>query len=176
VSHPRATRSPTRTEVVAEKVLSNAEALCRGGHYLQAFEMMDDVSDRPDFRMSGPWGPRFQSFYGLSVAMVFGQISRGERLCREALEHAGFEPDLAYNLGLIYLRCRRRDLAFQEFRDILRVTPHHQATRLTMRRLGVRRQPLFPFLPRSHMLNKFTGKLIVRARQALQARGTAPAH
>jgi hypothetical protein len=163
------------TAMVAEKVLAHAEELCRGDHYLQAFEMLDDVADRADFSLGSTYGPRFQSFYGLSVAMTFGQISRGERLCREALEVGGFEADLAYNLALIYLRCRRRDLAFQTFRDILRVDPRHADTLASMKRLGVRTAPVFPFLPRSHPLNKYTGKVIYRARQYLQGRQHADA-
>jgi len=163
------------TAEVAEKVLANAEELCRAGHYLQAFEMLDDVSDRADFSLEASCGPRFQSFYGLSVAMTFGQISRGERLCREALEVGGFDADLAYNLALIYLRCRRRDLAFQTFRDILRAEPRHKETVDSVKRLGVRTSPVFPFLPRCHPLNKYSGKMIYRARQLLEGRQQADA-
>ena len=76
---------------------------------------------------------------------------------------------------LIYLRCRRRDLAFQTFRDILRAEPGHAETRASMRRLGVRTSPVFPFLPRSHPLNKYTGKVIYRARQLIQGREQAGA-
>lgn len=161
--------------MVAEKVLRNAEDLCRAGHHLQAFEMLDDVADRADFNLEAPCGPRFQSYYGLSVAMTFGQISRGERLCREALEVGGFDADLAHNLAQIYLRCHRRDLAFQTFRDILCAEPRHQETLDTLKKLGVRKSPVFPFLPRSHPLNKYTGLVISRVKHLLQGRQHARA-
>jgi hypothetical protein len=163
------------TEMVAATVLLNAEELCRAGHYLQAFEMLDDVAERADFNLEAPCGPRFQSYYGLSVAMTFGQISRGERLCREALEVGGFDADIAHNLALIYLRCHRRDLAFQTFRDILCAEPRHQATLESLKKLGVRKAPVFPFLPRSHPLNKYTGLVIYRTRQLLRGRQQAGA-
>lgn len=171
----RARRTETVAGTAAETVLRNAEDLCRAGSYLQAFEMLDDVADRADFDLQAPCGPRFQSFYGLSVAMTFGQISRGERLCREALEIGGFDADLAHNLALIYLRCHRRDLAFQTFRDILVAEPRHQDTLDALKRLGVRKAPVFPFLPRSHPLNKYTGMVIYRARQLIQGRQQASA-
>ena len=45
--------------------------------------------------------------------------------------------------------------------------PEGRAQRLDldgMRRMGVRRRPLFGFLPRHHLLNRFTGRLSFRTR------------
>jgi hypothetical protein len=164
-----------RGRSVIRKALESVEALCRSGHYLQAYEILDDVSFRKDFDLDTPWGYRFQSYYGLTVAMAFGQISRAERLCREALEAYGYDADLAYNLAMVYLRCRRRDLAFREFHNVMRCTPKHAPTRGALRRLGVRTIQLFPFLDRSHPLNKYPGMLLYRARRALRSRRASAA-
>jgi hypothetical protein len=151
---------------VIEKVLGMAEDLCRQGHFVQACHLLEDTACRKEFDLSAPWGPRYRSYYGLSLAMAYGQVSRGERLCKEALETNKLDPDLAHNLGLVYLRCRRRDLAFRTFRHIQRQFPQHRPTESTIEQLGVRKRPLFPFLPRSNPINKYTGILIQRARQA----------
>lgn len=142
-----------------------AEDLCRQGHFVQACHLLEDTACRKEFDLSAPWGSRFRSFYGLALAMAYGQVSRGERLCKEALEADKLDPDLVHNLGLVYLRCRRRDLAFNAFRDIKRFFPNHPPTLATVEQLGVRRKPPIPFLSRSHLLNKYAGIVLHRARQ-----------
>jgi hypothetical protein len=168
-------RQDRTADSLFERLIDRAAHLCRRGLFTEAYGLLENLAFRRDFDLSASYGPRYRSYYGLCLAMVFGQISRGERLCREALETVGFHPDYAHNLGMVYLRCRRRDLAFQAFHEVIRAQPGHRATASALRRLGRRRLPLFSFLPRSHPLNKYTGMVLYRARRAWQGRPSSSA-
>ena len=155
---------PERHET--EGIVEVAAELCRDGRYHEAYDVLEKAAIDMDFDHSPAVSSRFRSYYGLTLAMAHGEISRGERLCREALTQAAGDPEMNHNLGMVYLRCRRRDLAFGVFRQALLLSPQFPATNRAIDKLGRRREPLFTFLPRSHPLNRYAGKLMYRMRRA----------
>ncbi len=100
---------------------------------------------------------RLLSYYGLCLSMVWGEIDRPLTWCREALETERPTADLFYNLGMVHLRAKRRDLAFRALHRGLDLEPDHRGCRDTLDRLRLRRKPVFSFLERKHPLNKYCG-------------------
>jgi Tfp pilus assembly protein PilF len=77
--------------------------------------------------------------------------------CQQALQTEQAPADLYLNLGLVYLRAKRRDLAYRTLKRGLDVEPDHRACRDTLDRLRMRQRPVFPFLARKHPLNRYCG-------------------
>jgi hypothetical protein len=156
-------------EEPSDAVVDIVAELCRRGDYVQAHELLEQSAAEPEFQLSPSAGVRFRSYYGLTLAIVMGEINRGEQLCREAMDSGGCDPELSHNLGMVYLRRRRRDLAFNTFQQVLKVAPYFPETHRTLDRLGRRRKPLLPFLDRSHPVNRLTGKFLYQVRRAWES-------
>lgn len=104
--------------------------------------------------------PIAMSAHGMALATVKGAYQQGIVFCEEAVRRIGANPDLLVNLAKAYtaasskreaVRCLRRALA--------RSGGTHQAALAELLKLGLRRRPVIPFLPRSFFLNKFLGRL-----------------
>lgn len=102
------------------------------------------------------------SYYGLCLAIVWGDTDRSLKFCQAAVRWCATDPDLFFNLGMVQLRCRRRDLAVVAFREGLKLDPLHRALCQTRDRLRRRRRPFIPYLDRGHLLNKFAGMCATR--------------
>jgi hypothetical protein len=109
----------------------------------------------------GNGSPDSLSAYALSLAAQKDQLPRALLLCREAVRRAPEEPSHYLHLGKIYLLAGKKHLALHAFRKGL---GHDRGTMLLneIRRLGFRREPIFPFLGRKHRLNRFLGRLLAR--------------
>ena len=104
-----------------------------------------------------------QSYLGYCIAMERGQITEALNLCRIAIDAEPNNPEHYLNLGRVYLKARRRDDAIEELRRGLSFGDNRDITAL-LERLGVRKQPVFTFLPRNNFLNKYIGIILVRLR------------
>lgn len=101
----------------------------------------------------------YTSFYGLTVAVVEKDTARGLKLCKSALNNDLVNPEGYWILGQIYLMTGQRRNAYRTFKNGLFI--HHNCACLetALKKLGVRKRSVFPFLPRNHSLNIFAGKL-----------------
>ena len=90
-------------------------------------------------------------------------------LCTTAIERCPPDADLFFNLGMVYLRDRRRDLALEMFRQGLSVDRAHTELLQTLDRLRPRRAPFFPFLDRGHPVNRYGGLFRSRVTRLLTA-------
>lgn len=136
-----------------EESLRRAQELLRSGLEMAALEHFANAHRRD------PANPRYRSYYGWAVAMIEHRLDRGLALCRSALRDAGDSPDVYHNLARIMLAHGRKTEAFKYVRRGLMVDPRHAPLLLEWRRLGVRRPPVLPFLPRRHFLNRVLGRL-----------------
>jgi hypothetical protein len=93
------------------------------------------------------------------VALIDHRVDRGLSLCKSALRDAPDSPDLYHNLARVLLASGRKSEAFRYVRRGLMVDPRHAPLLMEWRRLGVRRGPVLPFLPRRHPVNRWLGRL-----------------
>lgn len=131
--------------VKGEKALASGETLVA----LMHFETAERI--RPL--------PVVQSALAYCLASERRQYQRAIALCRQALEAEPAEVRHYYHLGRIYLAAGQKPLAITAFRRGLKLK-RYQPIIDEMRRLGVRKPPVFSSLPRDHFLNKMFGQLL----------------
>ena len=108
---------------------------------------------------------RYLSYYGLTVALLEKDIPRSINLCRSAIDHSPFYPELYFNLSRVYHEAGHRVNAIKTLREGLGFEKESPLLNMALRRLGVRRKPPIRFLPREHLLNKVIGKITYKLRK-----------
>jgi tetratricopeptide (TPR) repeat protein len=108
-----------------------------------------------------PENPFVASYLGATLVKV-GIVERGLDLCRQAVKKRPFQEDILYNLGQAYLWVGNRAEARRTF--LLGAKGCNDSNRFldALRKMGVRRKPIIPFLSRDHFLNRWLGKLTYR--------------
>ncbi|OHB25627.1 MAG: hypothetical protein A2X84_05395 [Desulfuromonadaceae bacterium GWC2_58_13] len=105
--------------------------------------------------------PTVASCLGYCLAKEYQQFQMGSSMCVSALKQ---EPDNALhylNLARIQDLAGQRQKALATLRKGLRQKGHHQIV-AELRRLGLRKSPIFPHLSRDNPLNKYGGKIFKR--------------
>jgi tetratricopeptide (TPR) repeat protein len=109
--------------------------------------------------LADPDSPRRRSAYALGLALVRGQFVAGIELARRAVQQSCSDPELYLDLARIHLALGAKAEAVRYLRRGLMVDPEHRRLASELARLGVRRAPPLPFLPRGHMLNRLLGRM-----------------
>ncbi len=100
------------------------------------------------------------SYLGYGLARHGGQIKKGLRLCKHALKLEFFQPESYVNLArTAMLSKRHRYQAAKAILDGLEIDPEHPDLLELRKQLGIRRQPVVPFLPRGNVLNRILGSM-----------------
>lgn len=105
--------------------------------------------------------PAVQSALGYCLAKERRQFQKALALCRAALDNDPADPRHYYHLGRIYLLSNKKALAIASFRRGLKLKRYSPIIE-ELRRLGVRKPPVFTSLPRDHALNRSIGALLTR--------------
>ena len=103
--------------------------------------------------------PVAQSALAYCLAKERRQYQKAFALCREALGAEPADPRHYYHLGRIYLLANQKSQAIAAFRRGLKLQ-RYQPIIDELRRLGVRKPPVFASLPRDHFLNRSFGILL----------------
>ncbi|HVN82801.1 MAG TPA: hypothetical protein VMW38_27710 [Terriglobia bacterium] len=112
-----------------------------------------------------PENPLYMSYYGVVLALSEDNYQDGINFCRAAILLAVCEPELYINLSKVYSRAGQRKKALETLVEGLKYVANKTQLLTEMKKLGCRRKPLLPFLPRDHFLNKSLGKLTHRMRK-----------
>jgi cytochrome c-type biogenesis protein CcmH/NrfG len=103
--------------------------------------------------------PAVLSRLGLTLVLVAHDEYKGVAFCEEAVKRGGENPDALLRLARVYHATFQKERAFRAIRRGLALDPGHEGHLELLERMGVRRRPVIPFLPRSNVLNKFLGRL-----------------
>jgi len=117
-----------------------------------------------------PQSKGYLSYLGVATARAERKFSDAEQLCRRAIEAEYHRAEHYYNLGEVYLLAGRRSDAIKHFNQALSWNPSYEPARDSLRKLGIRRAPVVPALPRSHPINILLGKALRK-----KSRSTIPA-
>jgi len=120
-----------------------------------------------------PFNALLLSYYGYLDAIVNKNYECGTDLCKAAVEiykeesreegswrHNGLHPVLYLHLGRSYLAGGNKNFAVKSFKQGLEAYPEDPYLLSEVRRMGIRRKPIFHFLKRSNPINKYVGMLI----------------
>jgi tetratricopeptide (TPR) repeat protein len=151
----RSNRPPT----VAERWYRLGADLARTGRFHEALQPLEQALAYSAEQPNAPFISSLRSFYGVTIAIVRGDLSRGRRLCEEAVFQGVLEPELYINLATVYLHSGRKDLAVETLDTGLSLSPGDRILKRLREQLGRRQRPVFPFLNRNHLLNRYAGRL-----------------
>ena len=143
-----------------------------GVRMLYACRYQDALTHFQEAVVLEPQARGYLSYLGLATAHAQRKFSDAEQLCRRAIEAEYHRPEHYYNLGEVYVLAGRKSDAIKAFNQALSWNPSYDAAHDALRKLGVRRPPVVPILPRSHPLNVFLGKTL-RGNKKNVARATA---
>ena len=148
----------------ADNSFHKGMAALKAGDTLEALAYFEAAVLRD--RQINPQRPtmRYLSYYGLALGLATGRREEAIRLCKQAAGAEFYNPELLLNLGRVALDAGDRRTAFDAFRQGLALHDGHPELRSQIRRLGIRRRPLFGFLKRNHPVNRLAGQLRLRLR------------
>ncbi|NIM19216.1 MAG: tetratricopeptide repeat protein [Candidatus Latescibacteria bacterium] len=106
-----------------------------------------------------PDNPDYLSTYGYCLAKERESYDKALELCRRALKIKPADPDLLVNLGRVLRLSGDFHAAHEMFLRAWEKQKGHSGAAAELCRMGVRRPPVFTFLPRSHWCNKYVGKI-----------------
>ena len=133
----------------------------RGGDAWRALPQLRNAMERD------PANPFYLSYYGLAIAAAEQKWAEAEDLCRSALRMNRRQPQLYLNLAEVYVAADRKQDAADVLSRGLRHAAHDSRLQDALEHLAIRRNPVLPFLPRQHPLNRKLGIARHRAMQAI---------
>jgi len=136
----------------SRELFNRAELLIRKGEYARATILLNEAIK------IAPSNATYLSHLGLCIGMQ-GNLPVGEGMCRKAINMEPFEPIHFVNLGRVLLEQGRRKEAREAFTRAYALDNTNAPAALELSRMGIRRRPVLPFLPRNHPLNVRLGKL-----------------
>jgi Flp pilus assembly protein TadD len=106
-----------------------------------------------------PEDPQTLSLYGLCFAREGVHFEKALQACARAVALAPGNVELLVNLGRVHRLMGDRQAAHDLFYKAWRIDPTHVAPAVELARMGVRRNPVLPFLDRAHPWNRKLGML-----------------
>ncbi len=131
--------------------------LCRAGEWKQGLLLLAEVpsSELPDRRLRA----LSYSYLGYGLAKFQKRAREGVKLCEQAVNIEFCEPEVFLNLVRTRVMTRDRRGAVAAVKRGLQYHPEHPVLTEYQRKLGVRRDPVLPFLSRNSLPNRILGQL-----------------
>ncbi|MFQ5512244.1 MAG: tetratricopeptide repeat protein [Candidatus Krumholzibacteriia bacterium] len=106
-----------------------------------------------------PGNALYLSYFGFCLAQVNRDYDRAVRHCKQAVNAMPSNPIPYVNLGKVYRLRGDNGSAYEVLQRAWAINRKHPATASELTRMGIRRRPFIPFLPRANWCNKYLGKL-----------------
>lgn len=150
---PRRRRRPV-DETHESKVLFNQalELIARN-------RLSDAMGKLEEALQIAPRNGAYLSYYGLCVATEREDFDAAVKLCERAIKLNPDDPVVRVNLGKVHRLQGNNAEAYDEFLEAWETDRLHPAPAAELSRMGIRRPPVIPFLPRSNWLNIRLGRL-----------------
>lgn len=138
---------------LSDLVRQGNAALARG-NTLEALFLLEEAAGKER-------APLVLSSLGYCLAKERGEMARAFALCGEAIRRSPANTTHYLHLGRIHLLAGQRHLALAAFRKGLKFGRQQELID-EIRKMGLRRPPLFASLGRQHPLNKYLGLVFSR--------------
>jgi len=145
----------------AEQAFEQAMEFYKNGYWGKA---LDKVREAVELDKQNP---KYVSYLGLLVAVAKKTYDEAEQLCHVALRLDRKYVQGYLNLADVYIRARKKADAVECLTVGIKYTKRDVKLVRALRKLGVRRAPVIPFLERKHFLNRHLGQLRHRVLQML---------
>jgi hypothetical protein len=114
------------------------------------------------------------SYLGYGIASQQGRLLDGLRYCKAGVDREIWRAENHFNLARTYLLVGQLKRAIAALDYGLGLEPTHPEMLELRLKLGLRKQPTFPFLDRGHVLNRLAGKLRHRLTTPMPSPRDAP--
>jgi tetratricopeptide (TPR) repeat protein len=101
----------------------------------------------------------FYSYLGYGIARCQGKVKEGLKLCQHSIKVEFYEAENYLNLARTYMLDQDRGGAVQAIRKGLKVDSQNLELLALYRDLGIRSEPVLPFLSRDNILNQILGRI-----------------
>lgn len=105
--------------------------------------------------------PLICSYLGYCLAKERGMLKKAFQMCDEAIAAEPRNPVHYLNLGKTFILAGHKDKAIATFREGLRYGKNRQIVE-ELDRLGIRKPPVFEFMSRDNIINKYLGMVLKR--------------
>ncbi len=125
----------------------------------------------PHFRKAvelGKTNPFYLSYLGLSLAAADQRWDDAEEMCLSALRMKRTQAEFYLNLAQVYRLAGKRADAVETLNAGLPLTKRDERLSAALRKFGLRRSPVLPFLERTNFLNRELGKLRQRVMKPIE--------
>ncbi len=139
--------------------VGSAEQFERGKRALAEEKLLEALAAFESAHRAEPANAEYQSYYALMHALERGRTREGLELAREAVQRAPELSSTHLNLAKVMLACRDKGGAVEALKQGLVHHPSDVALKSELKKLGLRKPPVFKKLPRDHLLNKYAGKI-----------------
>ena len=144
-------RSDTPRKADVQLLLSRVRDLLSGGDEHAALAELRSAYDRD------PTDAQIRSYYGLCLGLAERKYNEGSDLCQSAVKQEFFNPELYLNVARLNLSFGFKAESLRYLRRAKMIDPASAACAELLAKLGYRSQPVVPFLPRRHLLNRWLG-------------------
>ncbi|HEX2254842.1 MAG TPA: tetratricopeptide repeat protein [Thermoanaerobaculia bacterium] len=134
--------------------LLHAVELCRSGQWERGLPLLGRLAERGD-RMTG----LAYSYLGYGVAVSERRVAEGVKLCRHAVRVEFYQPEAWLNLARAENLAGHRREAVAALQRGLALDGDHPELVQLRKTMGLRRNPVLPFLARGHLLNRILGRV-----------------
>ncbi len=141
-------------KLLNDKKYSDALASIKMAIKKGGYENMDEVP------------PLYLSYLGLAMALAEKRYRNGATICEKAIKKEFYNPLFHLNLGKVYVAGGYKHKAIRAFHNGLRIDGDHDEIMTEIKKMGLRRKPVIPFLTRTHVLNKYLGLLFHKSERA----------
>jgi len=107
---------------------------------------------------------RYRSYYGLCLGLAKKRHEDAIKMCQSAIQLELYNPDLHWNLGRVLYNAGHRRDAYRVFVQGVRQQPGHRGLVSDIKRMGLRKKAVLPFLRRNNPLNVVLGRMRAEAR------------
>ena len=158
----------TTVSLEIAKTFQQGITFCRKEKWREGYELLARVAQVVERRGNMPGV--FYSYLGAAMARVEGRRHDGMELCRYALRLQPDDAENYLNIASVYLMLGRRRSAVRAVEYGLVLRPGHPRLSEMKESLGIRQPPVFPALPRTHLLNWWVGRVRNWVRSRKRAR------
>jgi tetratricopeptide (TPR) repeat protein len=114
---------------------------------------------------------RYRSYYGLCLGLAKKRHDLAIKMCQAAIQLEQYNPDLHWNLGRVLFDAGRKREAYRVFVCGVKQEPSHRGLVSDIKRMGLRKKAVLPFLSRQNRLNVTLGRMRAEAKTRFQASG-----
>ncbi len=136
-----------------------AENFARGKRAMADNKLLEALAAFETAHRAEPSNAEYQSYYALMHALERGRTREGLELARDAARRAPELPASHLNVAKVLLACRDKAGAVEALKLGLSHHPTDAPLLAELKKLGMRKPPVFTSLPRDHVLNKYAGKI-----------------